>query len=185
MTKPVRFFQLSSTNTKKPNQAKTIAISDTANPFSKYSENYQTALQKIIHWAAVLLIIFGLLGLAWSIPFPYLKFLGIYNGFFNWASFLIAAAVYYYYKKFPGLSFGVFFILFALSYGVMVIDSAHKTGGPALWLVSLAAFIIGAALQFSSLKIKGQKPSFNEWLKFILISPVWVLHFLFPKRKAQ
>ena len=155
------------------------------NPFDQYSENYQTVSQKVIQWLCMLLIIFGVLGLAWSIPFPYLKFLGVYNGFFNWASFLIAAAVYYYYKKFPGLSFGVFFILFALSYGVMEAEAWHKTGGPALWLVGLIVFVVAAALQYSTLKIKGQKPSIGEWVQFMVISPVWVLHFLFPKKKQQ
>jgi len=154
-----------------------------ANPFDQYSENYQTVSQKIIQWLCMLLIIFGLLGLAWGIPFPYLKFLGSYNGFFNWASFLIAIAVYYYYKKFPGLSFGVFFILFALSYGAMEIDTLHKAGGPALWVIGLIVFVIAAVLQYSTLKIKGQKPSIGEWLQFMVISPVWVLHFLFPKKK--
>jgi hypothetical protein len=149
--------------------------------FGKYSESYQTLSQKIIHWACSMLVVFGLLGLAWAIPFPYLKFLGSYNGFFNWASFLIAAAVFYYYKILPGLSYAVFVELFVFSYGIMQLDAWHKTGGPPLWLVSAIVFIAAAGLQFANLKIKNTKPTIGDGLKFMIISPLWVIHFLFKK----
>lgn len=129
-----------------------------------------------------MLIVFSLLGLAWSIPFPYLKFIGQYNCYFNWASFLIAAAVFYYYKILPGLSYAVFFALFLFSYGVMQLDGWHKTGGPALWLVSLVIFIPAFTLQFVNLKIRNTKPSITDGLKFMIISPLWVIHFLFKKK---
>ena len=128
-----------------------------------------------------MLIVFSLLGLAWAIPFPYLKFLGVYNGFFNWASFLIAVAVFYYYKILPGLSYAVFFELFVFSYGIMQLDAWHKAGGPALWLISLVIFIPAFALQFANLKIKNTKPSVADGLKFMIISPIWLVHFLFKK----
>lgn len=150
--------------------------------FSKYSGSYQTTAQKVIHWVCSLLIVFSLLGLAWAIPFPYLRFLGIYNGYFNWASFLIAAAVFYYYKLLPGLSYAVFVELFVFSYGIMQVDGWHKTGGPALWLISLVVFIPAAGLQFANLKVSNKKPTVADGLKFMTISPLWLVHFLF-KRK--
>jgi len=149
--------------------------------FSKYSESYQTPAQKIIHWACSMLVVFSLLGLAWAIPFPYLNFIGQYNGYFNWASFLIAAAVFYYYRVLPGLSYAVFVELFVFSYGIMQLDAWQKTGGPALWLISLVIFVPAAALQFASLKIKNTKPAVTDGLKFMIISPLWVIHFLFRK----
>ncbi len=149
--------------------------------FFKYSESYQTTSQKIIHWACSMLIVFSLLGLAWAIPFPYLKFIGQYNGYFNWASFLIAAAVFYYYKILPGLSYVVFFELFVFSYGIMQLDAWHKAGGPALWLVSIAIFIPAFALQFANLKIKNTKPTIGDGLKFMILSPLWLVHILFKK----
>jgi hypothetical protein len=173
---------LSNPSSKKPNQAKAVALSPVDALFSKYSESYQTPAQKAIHWACSLLIVFSLLGLAWSIPFPYLKFLGQYNGFFNWASFLIAAAVYYYYKTLPGLSYIVFIELFAFSYFVMKLDEWHKAGGTPLWIISAVIFIIAAILQSANLKLKSGKPTIGDWLKFMIISPMWVLHFGFKKK---
>ena len=72
--------------------------------FAQYSENHQNPTNKLIHWICVPLIVFSLFGLIWAIPFPHLNFLGSYNGFFNWDSFLIAFAIYYYYKLSPMLS---------------------------------------------------------------------------------
>ena len=61
--------------------------------FDKYAESHQNPTNKLIHWVCVPLIVFSLLGLVWAIPFPYIKFLGQYNGFVNWASFLIAFSI--------------------------------------------------------------------------------------------
>ena len=130
----------------------------------------------------MLLVVFSLLGITWGIPFPYLKFLGNYNGFFNWASFLIAAAVYYYYQKFPSLSFAVFFLLFVFAYGIMQLADWQKKGGPSLLLISAIVFVIAAVLQFTNLKLKNGKPSITDWLKFMIISPIWLVHFLFKKK---
>jgi len=166
----------------KPNQKQSVSqVSPVDILFGKYSESYQTPAQKIIHWACSILIVFSLLGLAWAIPFPYLKFIGQYNGYFNWASFLIAAAVFYYYRVLPGLSYAVFFELFLFSYGVMQLDAWQKTGGPALWLISLVIFVAAAGLQFANLKIKNTKPTVGDGLKFMIISPLWVIYFAFKK----
>jgi uncharacterized membrane protein YGL010W len=87
--------------------------------FDKYAESHQHSTNKLIHWICVPLIVFSLLGLFWAIPFPYLKFLGKYNGFLNWASFLIGFSIYYYYKLSPVLSYLMLLILFGFSYGSM------------------------------------------------------------------
>lgn len=170
---------------KKPNPARSKAAAKEVDtdPFSKYSQNYETPGQKVLQWVCMLLIVFGLLTISWALPFPYLKFLGNYNGFFNWSSFLIAAAVYYYYKQFPALSFIVFFMFFVFAYGVMQLADLQKSGGPSLLLIGAITFIAGAATQFATLKLKNKKPTFGDWLKFMLIAPVWVPYFLFKKKK--
>src|SRR5580700_10645698 len=87
--------------------------------FDKYAESHQTSTNKLIHWICVPLIVFSLLGLVWAIPFPHINFLGRFNGFFNWASFLIAFSVYYYYKLSPVLSYLMLLIVFSFSYGII------------------------------------------------------------------
>ena len=146
--------------------------------FDKYAESHQNPTNKAIHWVCVPLIVFSLLGLLWSVPFPYLKFSGQYNGFLNWASFLIGFSIYYYYKLSPTLSYLMLLVLFAFSYGVMELDAWQKHGGLMLWQVSLAIFVISWIGQFIGHKIEGKKPSFLDDLKFLLIGPIWLLHFI-------
>ncbi len=149
--------------------------------FDKYAESHQNPTNKSIHWICVPLIVFSLLGLVWAIPFPYIKFLGQYNGFLNWASFFIAFSIYYYYKLSPVLSYLMLIVVFAFSYGIIELDDWQKAGGPALWLVCLVIFVLSWAGQLIGHKIEGKKPSFLDDLKFLLIGPVWLLHFILKK----
>jgi uncharacterized membrane protein YGL010W len=149
--------------------------------FDKYAESHQNPDNKLIHWICVPLIVFSLLGLVWAIPFPHLNFLGRFNGFFNWASFLIAFSVYYYYKLSPVLSYLMLLVVFGFSFGIIELDEWQKAGGPALWLVCLVIFVLAWAGQFIGHKIEGKKPSFLDDLKFLLIGPIWLLHFILKK----
>jgi uncharacterized membrane protein YGL010W len=153
--------------------------------FDKYAESHQNHTNKTIHWICVPLIVFSLLGLVWAIPFPYIKFLGSYNGFFNWASFLIGFSIYYYYKLSPVLSYLMLLIIFAFCYGIMELDNIQKAGGPSLWLVCLIIFAISWIGQFIGHKIEGKKPSFLDDIKFLLIGPIWLLHFILKKAKLK
>ena len=137
---------------------------------------------KLIHWICVPLIVFSLLGLVWSIPFPHLAFLGKYNGFVNWASFLLAFAIYYYYKLSPVLSYAMLLVVFAFSAGIVALEKMHTNNGwPTMWQVCLIIFIVSWIGQFIGHKIEGKKPSFINDIKFLLIGPIWLLHFLFKK----
>jgi uncharacterized membrane protein YGL010W len=149
--------------------------------FDKYAESHKNPNNKLIHWICVPLIVFSLFGLLWSIPFPYLKFLGRYNGFVNWASFLIAFSIYYYYKLSPVLSYLMLLIIFGFSYIIIDLLSWQKTGGPALWQTCLVIFVLSWIGQFIGHKIEGKKPSFLDDLKFLLIGPIWLLHFILKK----
>ena len=149
--------------------------------FDQYAESHQNPTNKLIHWICVPLIVFSLFGLLWSIPFPYLKFMGSYNGYFNWASFVIAFAIYYYYKLSPTLSYVMFLILMIFCYIVVQLAGWQQNGGPALWLVCVVIFVISWVGQFIGHKIEGKKPSFLTDLKFLLIGPIWLLHFIFKK----
>jgi uncharacterized membrane protein YGL010W len=149
--------------------------------FNKYAESHQNPQNKLIHWICVPLIVFSLLGLVWAIPFPYIKFLGQYNGFFNWASFLIAFAIYFYYKLSPTLSYLMFILVFAFCYGISELQGWQKAGGPMLWQTCLVIFVLSWTGQFIGHKIEGKKPSFLDDIKFLLIGPIWLLHFVLKK----
>jgi uncharacterized membrane protein YGL010W len=148
---------------------------------ARYSENHQNPTNKLIHWICVPLIVFSIFGLLWAIPFPNLKFLGSYNGYFNWASFLIAFSIYYYYKLSPVLSYFMLLVLMLFSFGVIELADWQKTGGPALWPICAILLVLSWAGQFIGHNIEGKKPSFLDEQKFLLIGPIWLLHFILKK----
>ena len=149
--------------------------------FDKYAVSHQNPSNEIIHWICVPLIVFSLLGLVWAIPFPHIGFLGRYNGYLNWASFLIAFSVYYYLKLSPVLSYLMLLLIFGMSMVIVQLEKWEASGGPALWLVCLVIFVIAWIGQFIGHKIEGKKPSFLDDVKFLLIGPIWLLHFICKK----
>ena len=131
------------------------------------------------------LIVFSLLGLVWAIPFPDLKFLGQYKTFINWFSVLFAFAIYYYYRLSPVLSYIMFLLVFAFGYGIAELVEWQKAGGPAMWLVCLIIFVLSWIGQFIGHKIEGKKPSFLDDLKFLLIGPIWLIHFVLKRFRVK
>ncbi len=149
--------------------------------FDKYAESHQNHTNETIHWICVPLIVFSLLGLIWQIPFPHLDFLGSYNGYFNWASFVIAFAMYYYFTLSPVLFFMMIWVIGLMSYGIVKIEQWQNTGGPVASLVFAIIFVLAWIGQFIGHKIEGKKPSFLDDVKFLLIGPIWLLHFICKK----
>jgi len=149
--------------------------------FDKYAESHQNHTNELIHWICVPLIVFSLLGLVWMIPFPKLAFLGQYQTFFNWASFLIAFAMYYYFTLSPVLFFMMIWVIGLMSLGIVQLEYWEAAGGPAVWLVCLIIFVVAWIGQFIGHKIEGKKPSFLDDIKFLLIGPIWLLHFVCKK----
>jgi len=143
--------------------------------FMQYADSHQNETNILIHWICVPLIVFGIFGLVWSIPFPHIEFLGKFNGFINWASFLVAFSIYYYLKLSATLSYGMLFFIGLFRYAIVQLEYWELAGGPALWLVCLIIFILSWIGQFIGHKIEGKKPSFLTDLKFLLIGPIWLL----------
>ena len=152
--------------------------------FDKYAESHQNHTNELIHWICVPLIVFSLLGMVWAIPFPQLGFLGRYAGYLNWASFLIAFVVYYYLKLSPMLSYVMLVIIGLFAAGIVTLEKMHtEAGWPPMWQVCLGIFVLSWIGQFIGHKIEGKKPSFLDDVKFLLIGPIWLLHFVFKKFK--
>lgn len=150
--------------------------------FNKYSESHQDPTNKLIHWICVPLIVFSLFGLIWAMPFPHLDFLGKYNGYINWASFLIGFSIYYYYRLSPVLSYAMLLIIFGFAAIIVTLEKMNQQNNwPAMWQVCLGIFILAWIGQFIGHKIEGKKPSFIDDIKFLLIGPLWLLHFIFKR----
>ena len=149
--------------------------------FDKYQESHNNQTNEIIHWICVPLIVFSLLGLVWQIPFPHLDFLGKYNGFFNWASILIAFALYYYFTLSPVLFFLMIWVIGLFSFLIVKIELSVGLGSSTAYLIYATIFVIAWIGQFIGHKIEGKKPSFLDDIKFLLIGPIWLLHFVCKK----
>lgn len=137
----------------------------------RYGEHHRNPVNKAIHWIAVPLIMFSLLGLVWMIPFAPI------TTFLNWASFLIAFSLYYYWTLSKQMAVAMLIIIGIMSYFIVQIELSAAR--PAL--VFAMIFVIAWIFQFIGHKIEGKKPSFLEDVKFLLIGPLWLLHFIFKK----
>jgi len=179
MVTPSLFFFLHLIMSKKINKTETRRPVDVY--FDKYQESHNNHTNEIIHWICVPLIFFSVVGLIWSIPFPKIPFLGRYADYINWFSFVMAAVIFFYYRLSPVLSYMMLLIICVMSYFVVSIEQWHNAGGPALWLVCLIIFVVAWIGQFIGHKIEGKKPSFLDDVKFLLIGPIWLLHFICKK----
>ena len=146
--------------------------------FKRLDASHQNPTNQLLHYFFVPLMVLGILGMAWAIPFPHLNFIGKYNGYFNWASFVIAFAIYYYLKMSPLLSYFALFLFFGLSYGIMQLELYEKTGGVELGVISVAILIISLAGQYLGGKIESNDQSFNDDTKLAHITPLWVMYRL-------
>lgn len=150
--------------------------------FEKYAEYHKNSTNKLIHCICILLVVFSLFGLVWAIPFPHLEFLGRYNGFVNWASFLIGFSIYYYYRLSPVLSYAMLLLVMIFSAGIVGLEKLHNLNGwPPMWQICLAIFVPALLGQIVGQKIEGKKSSFLNDVQLLLIGPIWLLHFLFKK----
>jgi len=126
------------------------------------------------------LIAFALLGLVWSVPLQF-DFLGKYKGYFNLASILIGAVMYYYIRLSPLLSYGMFLAIVLFSYFIVQLEYWEKAGGLAMWMVCLILLAVGWLSQWIGYKFEGKRPSFFTELKFLLIGPLWWWSKVFKK----
>ena len=146
--------------------------------FDKYNEYHTNPVNRIINYICIPVIVFSVLGFVWSLPFPHLGFLGKYNGYLNWASFLIAFSVYYYQRLSPILSYLMLLVIFGFTYGIIQLEAWQKAGGMVLPQICIVLFVTANILQLIGYKLEGKKPMLFFDFKFLLISPLWLLSFI-------
>jgi uncharacterized membrane protein YGL010W len=146
--------------------------------FHVFDQNHRNKANLIIQYIALPLLLLSVIGLAWSLPFPHLGFLGSYNGYINWASIIIAVLIYYYLKLSPLLSYCMLFVLFGFSYLIIQFEQWHKAGGPPLGLTSVVLLVVAlVALIIGQNKEKHQRVLILDF-KLLVIGPLWLLYKL-------
>lgn len=139
--------------------------------FGEYNESHRNATNKLIHWICVPAIVFSVIGMLATIPFP------LNAPYLHWGTVAIAASLLFYFRLSLPVALGM------VGYGViaLVLVEAIAKAGLSVWWVSLSVFIVAWIGQFIGHHIEGKKPSFFKDLQFLLIGPAWVISFLYRK----
>ncbi len=138
----------------------------------KYGESHQNPFNKKVHWVCVPLILFSIIGLIRSIPFPYPETL-----WFNWAGLVFGLVSLYYFRLSVALALGMIVIA---NFMLWMCQILIFSGLSLVWLC-LIVFVLAWVGQFYGHKVEGKKPSFLQDVQFLLIGPAWLLHFLYKK----
>ena len=151
---------------------------------NEYGESHKNKINKLIHWICVPCIFFSIVALVWCIPLGPLESIKI-NSFqyINWATLAIGFVFLYYIMLSPLLSLGMIGFSVLCLYITNYLENLIIIGkiNFQLWLIALVIFIISWIVQFVGHEIEGKKPSFLKDLQFLLIGPVWLMHFVYKK----
>jgi uncharacterized membrane protein YGL010W len=140
----------------------------------EYGDSHRNRLNKLIHWICVPVIVWTVVALLWSIPFPgNFEILGVP---LNWAVVALLLAQVYYFRLSLTLGLGL------LGYNVLMIwltvQIEAATTWP-LWQTALLVFVIAWIGQFIGHIVEGKRPSFFKDLQFLLIGPAWLMAFIY------
>jgi len=142
-----------------------------------YGRDHQHPVNKRIHWICVPTILFTLFGLLLCIPFPVVA-----GGWVNPATLAWSLMLIFYIRLSIPIFIGMLFVGGAMiCANIWLQDSVLPSIRLNLWQFSVIVFVIAWIFQFIGHKIEGQKPSFFEDLQFLLIGPIWLLHFIYKK----
>jgi len=140
----------------------------------EYGESHTHLVNKVIHWIAVPVIVWTVVALLWSIPFPEgWQLPGIPV---NWATITLLLAQLYWFRLSVSLGLGL------LLYNVLMIQITFllpQVINWPLWKLAVVLFVAAWILQFIGHAIEGKRPSFFKDVQFLLIGPAWLMAFLY------
>lgn len=142
----------------------------------EYGESHVNRINKAIHWICVPVIVWTVVALLWSLPFPWDIGAGIVP--LNWAVVALVAAQVYYFRLSRRLGSGLLLYNLAMLWLTAGVESLSPWP---LWQVAAAAFVLAWIGQFIGHVIEGKHPSFFKDLQFLLIGPVWLMSFVYRK----
>ena len=142
--------------------------------FAEYAESHQNQTNKFIHWICVPLIFFTIVGFISLIPAPH--FCAPYFGCISIVA-LVLVSIFYFNLSWR-ISIIILLIMLLLEHFAYAINVHFKENS---WIIYLSIFVITWIFQFIGHKIEGKKPSFLKDLQFLLVGPIWLLHFILKK----
>ena len=140
----------------------------------EYGESHQNPTNKAIHWLAVPVIVWTVVALLWSIPFPgFVQGLGLP---LNWAILMLVLAQLYWFNL--SIALGAGLLLYNALMIFLTVRIEALSPWP-LWQLAIAVFILAWILQFIGHAVEGKRPSFFKDVQFLLIGPAWLLAFIY------
>ena len=136
----------------------------------EYGDSHRNPTNKMLHWVCVPVIVWCVLGVLWSLPFP--SALRAAYPAANWGSIAVLAALIYYSLLSLPLALGALPLLLA---SVWSIDRLDRAAGVPLWSICLLLFALAWIGQFIGHAIEGKRPSFFKDIQFLMIGPLWLL----------
>lgn len=145
--------------------------------FAEYAESHQNKTNKFIHWICVPLIFFTIVGFISLIPAPH--FCTAYFVCISLASIIALILVSIFYVRLSWIITIIMLIVMLLMEHFAYATNIHFSSNS--WIIYLSIFVITWIFQFIGHKIEGKKPSFLKDLQFLLVGPIWLLHFVLKK----
>ncbi len=142
-----------------------------------YDQKYPTPNGRIIQGICALVASFSILDISWALPFPHIGFLGQYNSYFNWASFVIAISIYYYSTLSPLLSYLMLFLALVFTYLISVIEKQFPDQSR-MAIFFMLILLLSLLLHYQHVKRISKHNFVPIDLSFIWIGPIWVLSLL-------
>ena len=135
-----------------------------------YGDSHRNRTNKRLHWICVPVIVWCVLGLLWSLPFP--GTIRALHPLANWGSAAVVLALLYYAALSVPLALGTLPFLLA---GLWSLDRLDTQDGMPLWSICLFLFAVAWIGQFIGHAIEGKRPSFFKDVQFLMIGPLWLL----------
>lgn len=140
----------------------------------EYGSSHVNRTNKLIHWLCVPPIVWSVVAMLWSLPFPAALQSEIVP--INWATIAVVLAQIYYYRLSIRLGTGILLFNMFLLWLTVMVEAA--TPWP-LWQVAVAVFVVAWIGQFIGHIFEGKRPSFFKDLQFLLIGPAWLMSFVY------
>jgi len=148
--------------------------------FDAYGESHQNPVNERFHWICVPVIFFSLIGLLSLIPNATFKliFPSSMAPYMHWGTFLILLGLIFFVRLSRSIALGMLLVSAVVLYLIKLVNINFYEQALYIYIVLFVVAWIG---QFIGHKIEGKKPSFFDDVKFLMIGPAWLLHFIYKK----
>lgn len=148
--------------------------------FEAYGESHQNPVNKSIHWICVPLIFFSIVGILSLIPFEFVsnELPVPVQPYIHAGTLLVLFGVVFFMRLSLPIALGMLLVSAVI---LWLVQLSHAFFGEAAWMFFVGIFVASWIGQFIGHKIEGAKPSFFDDLKFLMIGPAWLLHFIYRK----